>query len=59
MTQGQRALIIGTGVAMLVEIAGIAILVGGFNQPGLGVALLVVGVIIDLIAIARWRSLGG
>ena len=56
MSSGQRTLLIGTSIAMLVEIAGIALLIQ--DQMAGGIALLVLGVVIDLVAIFRWRAEG-
>jgi hypothetical protein len=56
MSDGQKTLLLGTAVAMMVEIAGIALLVTG--QMAAGIGLVVLGLLIDLVAISRWRSMG-
>jgi len=56
MTPGQRTLLLGTSIAMAVEVGGILLLVEG--QMAAGIFLLVMGVVIDLVAIFRWRAQG-
>ena len=56
MTPGQKTLLLGTTIAMAVEIGGILLLVE--DQMAAGIFLLVLGVVIDLVAIFRWRAQG-
>lgn len=57
MTDGQRILILGTIVGVFLEAAGIAMIVGT-GQVELGIVLVALGLIVDFVAIYRWRGAG-
>jgi hypothetical protein len=50
VTSAQRTLLIGTSIAMVIEIIGIVL------QMAAGIGLIVLGVVIDLAAIFRFRA---
>lgn len=56
MTPGQRTLLVATTVAMAIEVGGIFLVLD--DQMAAGITLLVVGAIIYVAAIFRWRAQG-
>lgn len=55
MTEGQKLLLLGTIVGLFLEVAGL-IMIFATGQAEAGIALVAIGLIVDFVAIYRWRA---